>query len=431
MSFPTYHRLLLLALAAYMNATAAFVTAQAPEANQDESLVAMSPLPDPLLRSDGTKITDPSQWPNQRSRLVQLLADHEYGNAPPGKIQVSWDMVEHGLMHQDKTKRQQFVVHLTTEVASLDIDLVLFTPNQASNAKGAFLSLNFQGNHTVDGDPALRMPKGWVANDTKTGVQENRASELGRGSHSRRWPIAEITERGYAVATAFYGDIDPDFDDGFKNGVHALFPEERASPEHRGRWGTIAGWAWGMSRLMDVLVQQPNVDSEHVAAIGHSRLGKTALWAGATDPRFSIVISNNSGCGGAALERRNFGETVARINTSFPHWFCPRFKDYNQNESALPFDQHTLIACMAPRPVYIASATEDLWADPKGEYLSGWYATPVYQLLGHPGLPGETPPPPDLSVGDRIAYHNRTGAHDILSFDWQQYMNFADRHWHK
>jgi len=332
-------------------------------------------------------------------------------------------------MNNDKTKRQQFVVHLKTDAASVDIDLVLFTPNQPGKAKGTFLGLNFQGNHTIDASTALRISKSWVANDPKIGVTENRASEKARGAQERRWPIAEITERGYAVASAYYGDIDPDFDDGFKNGVHSLFPNHVASPDHRDRWGSIAAWAWGLSRLMDVLVQQPNVNAEHVAVIGHSRLGKTSLWAGATDPRFGIVIVNNSGCGGAALERRNFGETVARINTSFPHWFCPKFKDYNQNESAMPFDQHTIVACIAPRPVYIASATKDLWADPKGEYLSGWFASPVYKLLGYNGLPSETPPAPDTNVGDRVGYHNRTGPHDILSFDWQQYMNFADRHW--
>ena len=402
---------------------------QVPKANQDEALVTMSPLPDPLVGVDGTRITDAKQWPAQRERLLKLIGENEYGFQPDGKAVVTWDIVEQGSMYGGTTNRTQFVVHLKTGAASMDIDLVLFAPNKPGKSKGCFLGLNFQGNHTVDADTAIRLPKGWMANDTKTGVTDHVATEKNRGGQDRRWPIREINERGYAVATAYYGDIDPDFDDGFKNGVHALFPSYRASSEHPDRWGTVSGWAWGLSRLMDVLLQQPTIDPERVAVMGHSRLGKTSLWAGATDPRFSIVISNNSGCGGAALERRNFGETVARINTSFPHWFCPNFKKYNQNEVALPFDQHTLVACIAPRPVYIASATEDLWADPKGEYLSGWYATPVYQLLGFQGLSSETPPAADASVGDRIGYHNRTGPHDILSYDWQQYMNFADRHW--
>ena len=402
---------------------------QVPKANEDESLVVMSPLPDPLVRVDGSTISNAKDWPDQRARWMQLIAEHEYGVAPLEKANTKWDLVEEGLMNNDKTKRQQFVVHLTTDAAAIDIDFVLFTPNQPGKAKGTFLGLNFQGNHTIDSSPLLRLPKSWVSNDAKVGVTNNRATEMARGAQERRWPIAEITERGFAVATAYYGDIDPDFDDGFKNGVHSLFPNHLASSEHRERWGSIAGWAWGLSRLMDVLVQQPNINSERVAVIGHSRLGKTSLWAGATDPRFGIVISNNSGCGGAALERRNFGETVLRINTSFPHWFCPKFKDFNQNESSMPFDQHTLVACIAPRPVYIASATKDLWADPKGEYLSGWFASPVYKLLGYDGLSAETPPAPDASVGDRVGYHNRTGVHDILSFDWQQFMNFADRHW--
>lgn len=405
------------------------IEAQVPKANEDEALVRMAPLPDPLIAADGTKISKPTQWPAQRQHLLKLIAEQEYGVAPTDKADVTWELVEQGLMHNEKTKRQQFVVHLKTAAGTLDVDLIVFAPNLAGKAKGCFLGLNFKGNHTTDPDPAIRIPKSWLANDPTLNVTENKATEKGRGDQDRRWPIAEITARGYAVATAYYGDLDPDFDDGFKNGVHALFPDHRASAEHPNRWGTIAGWAWGMSRLLDVLSEQPYIDRERVAAIGHSRLGKTALWAGANDTRFSIVISNNSGCGGAALERRNFGEAVARINTSFPHWFCPNFKQYNQNEAALPFDSHTLVACIAPRPVYIASASKDLWADPKGEYLGGWYATPVFKLLGFEGLPSETPPALDRSVGDRVGYHNRTGDHDILSFDWQQYMNFADRHW--
>lgn len=213
--------------------------------------------------------------------------------------------------------------------------------------------------------------------------------------------------------------------------MHRLFPDQKPDANHPNRWGTIAAWSWGISRLLDVVSQQPELNETNYAVVGHSRLGKAALWAGANDERFTLVISNNSGCGGAALERRNFGETVEIINNSFPHWFCGNFKKYAKNEKAMLHDAHFIIASIAPRAVYIASATEDQWADPKGEYLSGSYATPVYKMLGLSGLDGETPPAPDTSVGGSIGYHARTGAHDILSFDWQRYMDFADRQWKK
>lgn len=401
--------------------------------NQDESKVVAMPIPDVLTCEDGTKVTTKEQWlEKRRPELFKLFETEMYGRTPArklddGRLEI---LLENKQALGGKATQRLARIHFS-KADTPYMDVLLYLPNGATKAKpaGVFIGLNFGGNHAVIDDPAIPVPQGWFRNNKETGVTDNRATEASRGKDAKRWPFAEVIARGYGVATAYYGDLDPDYDDGFQNGIQPLFYREGQTRPAADEWGSIGAWAWGLSRMADYVTTLPEVDGKRLAVLGHSRLGKTSLWAGAQDPRFTLVISNNSGAGGAALSKRNFGETVNKLNTNFPHWFNGNFKKYSLNEAVLPFDQHELIALCAPRPVYVASATEDLWADPKGEFLGAKLAEPVYALFGKKGLGVEQPPAPDVSVGESLGYHNRTGKHDILLFDWEKYMDFADKNW--
>ena len=395
-------------------------------ANYDESKVPDFDLPDPLVLTGGERITSTAEWEEKgRPATLKLIEDEMYGRMPAGKpegFRVVLDKEVTDALGGKAIRREYLVTFKEGE--GPELRLLLYLPKKRRGPVPTFLGLNFRGNQCVEKDVRITPELGFVVGSRK-GEDRRAKAESVRGSASGRWPVAMILESGFALATACCANIDPDFDDGWKNGVHPLFTDGNPKPDE---WGTISAWAWGLSRLLDALETINEVNAKQVAVIGHSRLGKTSLWAGATDPRFRIVISNNSGCGGAALSRREFGETVKRINTSFPHWFCDNFTKFNDRVNELPVDQHLLISLAAPRPVYIASATEDKWADPKGEFLSAYHASPVYELFNLKGLTSPKQPKSDHSVGHNIGYHIRTGKHDVTDFDWEQYLNLSDLH---
>lgn len=405
--------------------------AQANQANYDESKVPEYSLPELLVCEDGDVIETAESWTSKRRpELVRLFESQMYGRVPAMKVEARYevfDVADDAL--GGKAIRKQVSIFLSDQPDAPRLDLLMYLPRDQAKPVPVFIGLNFNGNHSIQSDPAIRLSRAWMRDSERNANVEHRATEESRGTSSSRWPVEAILARGYGVATIYCGDIDTDYDDGFRNGVHALVHREGTPGPAADEWGTIAAWAWGLSRGLDYLIADPDVDGERVAVMGHSRLGKTALWAGAMDERFAVVISNNSGCGGAALSRREYGETVRRINTSFPHWFCDNFLQYNERVDELPIDQHGLIALMAPRPVLVCSAEEDRWADPRGEFLSCVYADPVYRLLGRDGIrvDADVMPPLDTLVGDTIGYHIRPGAHDVLPSDWQVYCDFADR----
>ena len=387
-------------------------------------------LPDPLICLDGTKVSDERQWfKKRRLEILELFESHMYGKMPEKLENLSFDVksIDKGALNGKATRKEISVV-MENNHAELQLDILIYIPNFQPKPIANFLALNFFGNHSIHQDPNISLSTHWMRTKLANGIVKHHATENSRGVCSSRWAIDLIIDRGYALSTIYCGDIDPDFDDGFQNGVHPLFYKKGQIEPAPDEWGTIGAWAWGLNRAMDYFESDRDINSSRVIVMGHSRLGKAALWAGAADKRFAMVISNNSGSGGAAIFRRKFGERISHLNNVFPHWFCKNFKIYNGKEDELPVDQHMLISLIAPRPVYIASAEKDLWSDPRGEFLSAKYADPVYRLLGTNGLNTGEMPKLNQPVSSTIGYHIREGKHDVLTYDWEQYLDFADLH---
>lgn len=371
------------------------------ESNYDESKVPLYTLPDPLKTEAGKTIRNKDQWEKIRKpETLRLFEENIYGQVPK-----NYDSIKYSAIHEDtgamngKAHLKEVLIEVFRRNKSVKINLVLFIPNNTSDPAPAFLLINNRAKDQTD-------PTRTVKSDF--------------------WPAELAIENGYAIAAFHISDVAPDDAKLFMNGVLQLYPEQLSADNGM---RAIGAWGWGASRVMDYFENEPLIDKDKIAIAGQSRGGKAALWAAAQDERFALCISNCSGSTGAKLARREFGERIRRINTSFPHWFNTNYKKFNDKESLLPVDQHQLIALVAPRPVYATNATEDLWADPKGTFLALKNAEKVYSLYKQESALGEEPPAPDAAIiQSPLGYHNRTGAHNLTLFDWKNFFRFADYH---
>lgn len=402
-----------------------------PGINYDEAKAGDHPLPPLLVAQDGSPVKTAEQWTGKRrAEVLELFRANVYGRTPAMPDDVTFEVTSTKTDALGGLATRTFVhVGLSKHPQWKGMDVMIYVPNGLGKPVPVFCGLSFGGNHAVSKEADIPLSTRWMRESKEKSIVDHRATEATRGTESSRWPLEMILKQGFAVATAYYGDIEPDHAEGWKEGLRAaLSPDGANTTWKTDDWGAIGAWAWGVSRILDCCEKNPAIDAKHAAVIGHSRLGKTSLWSGVQDERFGLVISNDSGEGGAALSRRDFGETTKVITKAFPHWFCGKYSTYADNAPANPVDQHMLIALIAPRAAYIASAEDDTWADPKGEFLSGKVAGEVYALFGKTGVGVDAWPAINQPVGDSIGYHIRTGKHDVTDYDWEQYLKFAARH---
>jgi hypothetical protein len=377
---------------------------QQPGFNYDESQVEPYTLPDPLAGTGG-RVTSAEAWRARRAEILDLFRANVYGRSPGRPEHVAFSVLEESAAAMDGTATlRRIAIVSRAGTRSHRFELTIFLPNTSSGPVPVFLLINNRPRSNTD--PTRKEKSGF-------------------------WPAEQVVARGYGIAAFHYAELAPDDPKTYRDGIIRSF-DEGSTGGTKYTWGALAAWAWGASRAMDYLASEPRIDQQRVAVVGHSRGGKAALWAGAEDERFAMVVSNDSGEGGAALSRRNFGETIERINTAFPHWFAETYKTFNRRAELLPVDQHMLLALMAPRALYVASADEDLWADPRGEFLSLAATSPVFALWKDAPIAGADMPPTDNPlISGRRGYHVRTGGHNLTPYDWERFGDLADRLWRK
>lgn len=396
-----------------------------PDTNFDEAKVGTYTLPDPLVALDGSKITTARAWQQKRRpEVLKLFQTHVYGRTPAWKPKPRFEVTDHDAKALGgAASRKQITIHFTDRADGPKLRLLVYAPANARKPVPVFVSPSLSALHKVNKDPAIAIDKEW---DRKQKAQIP-SDPTKRGTNTY-WDMEKVIARGYAVATFYYCDLEPDFDGAIGHGVRPLAFAAGQTQPAPDEWGAIGAWAWGMSRAVDYLETDKAINRKQIVLMGHSRLGKTALWAGAQDPRFAIVIANGSGEGGAALSRRHYGETVRDMVKNFPFQFAANYRQYSGRAHEMPVDHHMLLALIAPRPLYLGTALEDQWADPRGEFLSARAAEPVYRLFGKRGLEVAEMPALGAPIMNTIGFHYRTGKHEVTGYDWDRFMDFADKH---
>lgn len=377
----------------------------------EEGKVPHYDLPPLLVTTEGKRITTAEQWMNKRRpQILSLFGNLVYGCVPepPSPIETQFTVLKTDPDFMGgKATRKDVQIRFSNDRGRADMLILIFVPNQASKPAPAFMKHSF--------------------NDTKSHDFEAHPHQPSRLRNG--WPLGEFFDRGYGFVAVYQQDLVGHNEVEFLNSIHRLFYRKGQSFPKANEWGVLSAVAWGGMRAMDYLETDDDIDQTRVAIMGHSKMGKATLWTAAQDQRFAMAISAQSGCAGAALWRRRSGETLEKMVTRFPYWLCRNAWKFVNQEDDLPVDQHMLLACIAPRPVYVHSGLDDTWADGRGEFLSAYHASEVYRLLGKKGLTSESLPPlGEAIVTSDVGYHMRPGGHSITMYDWQRFLDFADYH---
>ena len=392
--------------------------------NYTESKVGTATPPDPLRLANGQPVRDTKTWlEKRRPEIVTLFEENQYGKAPGRPADLSFDVFEKdGRAFDGKAVRRQITIYFSKDKSGPKMDLLLYLPANATKPVPVLLNIGFSANSLTVNDPGVKPGEIWGPDKKRVPASQGRA--LGRLD-----PMKFINE-GYGLATFYYGDVDPDFLGGVSSGVRALYLKPGQTDPAPGEWGAVSAWAWGMSRAMDYLETDRAVDPKKVAITGISRLGKTVMWAGAHDTRFAAVLASCSGEGGAALSRRNYGETIAHLvePTRYPYQFAANYAKYGPHPEQSPVDANLLIALIAPRPLLLQTGSTDNWSDPKGEWVAAVAAEPVYRLFGKQGLGTTELPPAGKPILHDMGFLMHEGGHGMIPSDWDVFISFLKMH---